>query len=75
MLDIRLDFISNINKEYIDRMSSIRRLFIEIDKELGMFSDQTKDPATLRAIALSRTNNETACQYAIKSLCLLGEIK
>jgi hypothetical protein len=74
-LDIRLDFISAIRADYIARMSEVRKKFIEIDEALKIMADETKDAATSRTIALSRTYNEQACQSAIKSLCLLGEQK
>lgn len=74
-LDIRLDFIQKIDPEYIKEMSSIRDQFRCIDSFLCNLADKTHDGAALRAIALSRTNNEIACQYAIKSLCIVGEIK
>lgn len=73
-LDIRLDFISNINQTEIDRMTEIRKKYIELDKELQKISDDMNgDSAGLRAIALARTNLEIACQFSIKSLCILGE--
>ena len=75
-LDIRLDFISNIGQEYIDRMSAIRAKFIEIDNELKAMADEAlNNPAGARCVALARTHNEQACQSAIKSLCILGENK
>jgi len=73
-LDIRLDFISNINQTEIDRMTEIRKKYIELDKELQKISDDMNgDSAGLRAIALARTNLEIALQFSIKSLCILGE--
>ena len=74
-LDIRLDFISKIDPAYIEKMTLIRKMFIEVDSVLKVMADETKDAATNRTIALSRTYNEQACQSAIKSLCLLGEVK
>jgi hypothetical protein len=73
-LDIRLDFIRNIKPEYIEKMTMVREMFIDIDRVLKMMVDESKDAATQRSIALSRTYNEQACQAAIKSLCLLGEV-
>ena len=72
-LDIRLDFISDIDPAYIEQMSVMRAMFIEIDRVLKVMADETKDAATSRCIALARTYNEQACQSSIKSLCLLGE--
>ncbi len=75
-LDIRLDFINNISQAHIDRMSAIRLKFIEIDNELKAMADEAlNEPAAARCVALARTNNEAACQSAIKSLCILGENK
>jgi hypothetical protein len=73
-LDIRLDFINAIRADYIARMSEIRKKFIEIDEMLKVMADESNDFAADRTIALSRTFNEQACQSAIKSLCLLGEV-
>lgn len=75
MLDIRLDFIREIDPTYIQEMTEIRELFKSLDQIIGGWSDNVKDPAALRAISLARTNNEIACQYAIKSLCIIGEKK
>lgn len=74
-LDIRLDFVKNIRNEFIDQMTSIRSDFIALDSRLITMADNTIDPAALRTISIARTELETACQYAIKSLCLMGEIK
>ncbi len=75
-LDIRLDFIENINQTEIDRMTEIRKKFIELDQELQQIADDlNNNPAGLRATACARTNLEIGLQYAIKSLCLLGEVK
>jgi hypothetical protein len=77
-LDIRLDFIKNIEKKYISRMTDARGLFLAIDGLLGIWADESQEknlPAASRTIALARTFNEQACQSAIKSLCILGEQK
>lgn len=74
-LDIRLDFITNIDPAFIARMTEIRKQFIAMDDTLKLMADETKDAATSRSIALARTYNEQACQASIKSLCLLGERK
>ncbi len=76
MNDNRLDFISNIDSEYVSRMTEIRKKFIALDKEIGMMADEpTASAASHRTVALARTHIETSLQFAIKSLCLLGEIK
>jgi hypothetical protein len=77
-LDIRLDFITNICPEHIDTMPDMRRNFVIMDAVLMTLADQAEaqqNQAASRTIALARTNHEIALQYAIKSLCLLGEIK
>lgn len=77
-LDIRLDFITNIDPSVILQMTEIRKLFIAIDQQLMLMADEAHEknmPAAARAVALARTNNEQACQSAIKSLCILGERK
>lgn len=75
-LDIRLDFIQKINPVYIEKMTLIRKLFIELDNSLMPMADEAQSknlPAAARTVALARTANESACQSAIKSLCILGE--
>jgi hypothetical protein len=77
-LDIRLDFISNIAQEQIDGMKVVRKKFIEIDSMLSLLADDAQErkiPSAARTVALARTANEAACQSAIKSLCILGEVK
>lgn len=76
--DIRLDFIQKIDPGYIEKMTDIRKGFIMMDSLLMSLADEAearKLPAASRTIALARTANESACQSAIKSLCILGEIK
>ncbi|QHJ76053.1 MAG: hypothetical protein [Bacteriophage sp.] len=73
-LDIRLDFISNIDPEVVDEMTALRSQFIMLDQKLQKITDDMNgDSAGLRAIALARTNLEISLQYAIKSLCIQGE--
>lgn len=75
-LDIRLDFIKKINPLTIHEMSAIRAKFIEIDDHLKEISDTLQGmekPAGQRTIALARTHLETGLQFAIKSLCIMGE--
>lgn len=75
-LDIRLDFINGIRADYIAKMSEIRKSFILVDDLLKILADEAQErnmPAAARTVALARTANESACQSAIKSLCILGE--
>lgn len=75
-LDIRLDFISNIHPEAIERMANLRQMFILLDEQLKAINDEMNgESAGLRACALARTNLEIALQYTIKSLCIMGEQK
>lgn len=77
-LDIRLDFISNINPEYIMKMTEVRKGFIAVDDLLKGMADEAdvkNNQSAGRAIALARTFNEQSCQSTIKSLCLLGEMR
>lgn len=77
-LDIRLDFVNEINPAYIEKTREIRKGFIAVEDLLKGIADEAseqKNAAAARTIALARTFNEQACQYTIKSLCLLGEIK
>jgi hypothetical protein len=77
MIDTRLDFISKIDPHFIDAMTEIRQKFIELDDELKRFEhyNNFSTSGAARTLAIARTNIETACQYAIKSLCLCGEVK
>lgn len=75
-LDIRLDFINNIDPMYIQKMTEIRKGFIAIDNLLMGIADEAaakNDAAASRSVAIARTSNEAACQSTIKSLCILGE--
>lgn len=76
MLDIRLDFINNIQPGAIEKMTHLRQMYIAIDGIINVQGDKLKDnPAGLRAASLARTHLEISLQYAIKTLCLLGELK
>ena len=77
MQDIRLDFITNINPEYITAMTTLRKQFIKLDEQLSQFGDidDAKKDGVQRCLSIARTHIETACQYAIKALCLCGETK
>lgn len=75
-LDIRLDFITKIDPRYIEKMTNIRKMFIALDELLKIYADEAgekKNAGAARTVALARTANESACQSAIKSLCILGE--
>ncbi len=74
----RLDFISNIRSDYLEKMREIRAAYIQLDVLLQDFVDDDNydaDCGAPRTIALARTNLEISLQYAIKSLCLIGEIR
>lgn len=75
--DNRLDFISNIEPEFINMMTGARADFIKMDSELRALSDlpEAQKDGVNRLISLARTNIETACMYTIKALCLMGEVK
>jgi hypothetical protein len=75
--DIRLDFISEIEQSHIDMMTKIRKQFILLDNELRTISTlkgADREGAS-RCLSIARTKIETACQYTIKSLCVMGEVK
>jgi len=81
-LDIRLDSINKIHPMYIEKMTEIRKGFLAVDDLLQGMADEARKKsdadsgcAASRAVALARTANEQACQYTIKSLCILGEMK
>jgi hypothetical protein len=73
--DNRLDFISNIEPEFIGMMTGARADFIKMDDELRKLSDlaEGQRDGVNRCISLARTNIEIALQYTIKALCLMGE--
>lgn len=75
--DNRLDFISNIEPEFINMMTGARADFIKMDSELRALIDlpEAQKDGVNRLISLARTNIETACMYTIKALCLMGEVK
>lgn len=74
--DNRLDYISNIDPEFINMMSRARSDFIAMDNELRKLSANIMSgrDGVNRCISLARTNIETALQYTIKALCLMGEM-
>jgi hypothetical protein len=73
-LDIRLEHIT-IDSDGLKKIYHIRAKFIALDDILkSMFDDASNnDGAACRAVALARTANEQACQYAMKALCILCE--
>lgn len=77
MQNIRLDFIKNIEELAVEKMTNVRNEYIALDMTIQEFEDAypnvTNEAA--RCISIARTHLETSLQYAIKSLCLLGEIK
>lgn len=76
MLDIRLDFISDIQPGAIEKMKEIRGMYIALDdiiKIQGEKCETDEKAAGVRAASLARTHLEIALQYSIKTLCLLGE--
>lgn len=78
LLDIRLDFINNIDQVGIDLMIEIRKAYIQMDEcivHLASNPSRPLDEAARRSLALARTNLETSLQYAIKTLCIQFENK
>jgi hypothetical protein len=75
--DNRLDFVTKIDSQFIDMMTEVRKEFIALDAKLRAMSDLegAKNEGAIRCLSLARTNIETACQYTIKALCLMGEVK
>lgn len=78
MQNIRLDFISNIEEDYLLRMGDIRAMYIDLDLAIQEIEDDEsvdRDCGVMRTVALARTHLEISLQYANKSLCLAGEIR
>lgn len=73
--DNRLDFISSIDDEFIHMMTKARADYIAIDTNLRGLSQypQAEREGVKRCLSLARTNIETAIQYTIKALCIMGE--
>lgn len=75
----RLDYISKFEDGTVEKMTELRKKFIDIDNELRGYVDPngcvTITPALARTVSLARTHVETASMYAIKSLCLKHEVK
>jgi hypothetical protein len=81
MQDIRLDYIEAVNSVARELMIDIRQKYIALDSSIADFQDafpnisNGRDPVAARAALIARTHLETSLQYAIKALCLCGEIK
>lgn len=73
--DNHLDFITNIDAQFIDMMTEIRKEFIALDKKIRVISSlsESEKEGVNRLLSLARTNIETASMYTIKALCLMGE--
>lgn len=62
------------NEIYVLRMDVMRKEFIKLDNELReIVEDEEVNPHAMRTVALARTHLETALQYAIKTICILGQ--
>jgi len=67
--DHYLKFIGNIMTDNTyDKSKKLRKMYIEIDDFLKDLSEE--DGASLRTLALARTNLETSLMYAIKSIAI-----
>ena len=75
--DNRLDFISDIDVQFVDAMTEVRKEFVALDSKLRIMSsmDGASRDGVLRCLSMARTNLEIALQYSIKALCLIGEVK
>jgi hypothetical protein len=76
LLNNRLDYISDIDPQFIDIMTDLRKDFISLDSRIRLLGslECSKREGVARCLSLARTNIETALQQAIKALCLMGEI-
>lgn len=82
--DNRLDFITNIDPQFIDMMIQLRQDFIMLDEKLRIFSSLepfNQKEGVARCLSLSRTKLEEALtkleealHYGIKSLYIMGEV-
>lgn len=75
LTDNKLNFISDIESSYIEKIDYLRKLYIDLDwrlREYGKSEDAKKEGA-LRCLSLARTNLETTLMYTIKALCIMGE--
>lgn len=71
----RLDFITNIDEKFIQKMTDMRADFIELDDKVRWLAalEESDKEGVGRCLSLARTNIETALMYTIKALCLMGE--
>ncbi len=70
----RLDYISKFKEGYVDQMNDLRSKFIFLDAYLFLLSeDPNISTESIRTLEIARTHLETACQFGIKTVCLLGE--
>ncbi len=77
LVDTRLDFIENIEEKAIKDMCYIRKQYMNLmeDIEAIAYLKAEKNPEAMRTLAIARTNLEASLMYAIKTLCIAGEIK
>lgn len=75
--DNHLDFITKIDQEFINTMTTLRKQFIDLDYVLRGMSilEEAKKEGVSRCLSLARTKLEEALHYGIKSLCIMGELK
>jgi hypothetical protein len=77
MQDIRLDFITNIRPSMLLEMTNLRQMYVSLDEQIKLYENLPyfTESGADRTLALARTNLEISLQFAIKTLCLIGEIK
>ncbi len=74
--DHRLDFIQKFKDGYVEQMTEMRERFTELDEHLIFHElDDNFNEEAARTLELARTHLETALQYSIKTICLIGEDK
>jgi hypothetical protein len=73
--DIRFDVIKDIDPNYLQEMNELRDEFMALDFKLQTIGSTMSANASARAISHARTNLEISLMFAIKSLCILGEMK
>ena len=78
----RLDYISLFKERTVEKMSEIRSKFIELESEIvnlkpNIFEgfDGEEGVNVMRVFKESLKHLEVSQMYAIKLLCLLGEVK
>lgn len=79
MIDTRLDFITKIDPAKIEMMTALRKKFVDLEKEMRKFEDldwhDDNVQAAMHSLSMTTTHLGTSCMYAIKTLCLIGELK